>query len=499
MRDRPARDVRRRRTRNAWAVAALGVSTIFASCGAPSPSSLAILNPSPITTTVAGTPTPRPTRTSAPPSALPATPAPTPERTLQPGPDRWVAAGSMRAAQNVEAVELADGRVLAIGWDENGVRMIAELWDPATNKWRRTRGLNKNRYQFDLVALEDGRALVAGGINDVSQSFSSAYVLDPAAERWTKVGLMDNARTGAATTLMSDGRVLVAGGNYCTGFDGVAGVMLAAYPVRPAPVGLPGQVLADTGPIARCRALATAEVFDPRTDTWSPTGPMRHPRTAAVGAPLGDGRVLVWEVPPMDGAFRDAGGEIYDPASGRFTSAPRLPELDRAFFERVGVAIPEDWQGPASDDWATESVKLVPLPDGDALLIVSGWLSGSGDEPWEELHITRWLRFDTAATAWLEIGEPFLDLRDLNDSRTTYGRSHPNGISVALHDGRVLFAGGRAAEVLDPTSGAWSSLPRLPARRWVENAVRLVDGSVFVIATALGKPDTRAFRFMPAR
>ncbi|HVQ21858.1 MAG TPA: kelch repeat-containing protein [Candidatus Saccharimonadia bacterium] len=406
-----------------------------------------------------------------------------------------------RAVQNTQAVELGGGQVLAVGWDRTGDKPVAELWDPSTNTWRRTDSLNKNRSAFSLVALKDGRALLAGGINDATESFSSAYVLDPTEGRWAKVGLMDNARTGAAAAVMSDGRVLMVGGSYCTGVVGVGEVVLAAYHRRPpAIVGQAERVFADTGPVPRCRALATAEVFDPRTGAWSRTSAMRYARAGAIATPLGDGRVLVWGTRSWSDLQAPEGGEIYDPATARFTPAPAVPVPDRAYLERFGVPVPAAWQAPSAGAWETESVAFVPLPDGDALLAMKGWLSG----PWEDMSISRWLRFDTRADAWLEVSAPFVEVMD-QDRATTYGTGHPDGIVAALRDGRVLFAGGeghpRAADVLAPSVGAWSSLPQLPADRWEAEAVTLADGSVLVIGTALrnGKKNDRAFRFLPAR
>jgi hypothetical protein len=64
--------------------------------------------------------------------------------------------------------------------------------------------------------LDDGRALVAGGIGLVNQSSAEFY--DPARNAWTSAGAMSMVRSGARGIKLPDGRVLVAGGYGTTDF-----------------------------------------------------------------------------------------------------------------------------------------------------------------------------------------------------------------------------------------------------------------------------------------
>ena len=87
-----------------------------------------------------------------------------------------------------------------------------------------------------------------------------------------------------------------------------------------------GRVLVAGGNDAQYRPYASAELFDPKTGTFSPTGSMHDPRAWYTATLLADGRVLVaggdsenWA---YDGPF-NASAEIYDPATGTFgTPAP---------------------------------------------------------------------------------------------------------------------------------------------------------------------------------
>ena len=136
------------------------------------------------------------------------------------------------------------------------------MWDPAGGRWRDAGHLPKARGAFAAIGLPDGRALIAGGINADWFSYSSAYVFDPGSSRWTKTGTMAAGRTSPAAAVLPDGRVLVAGGGYYTGVPGegrVGGARLVGFHLP----------VADAWPGPTGHALATAELYDPATGTWS--------------------------------------------------------------------------------------------------------------------------------------------------------------------------------------------------------------------------------------
>jgi hypothetical protein len=68
--------------------------------------------------------------------------------------------------------------------------------------------------------------------------------------------------------------------------------------------------------------LASAEVFDPATNTWTPTGSMSQARDLFQAVLLQDGRVLVAgghiSLEPPYATFATA--ELYDPATGTWTA-----------------------------------------------------------------------------------------------------------------------------------------------------------------------------------
>jgi hypothetical protein len=78
-------------------------------------------------------------------------------------------------------------------------------------------------------------------------------------------------------------------------------------------------------------AFAGAELYDPRTNSWSRTGSLNFPRTRFTATRLLDGRVLaVGGVNGMNTALKSA--EIYDPATRtwRVVAAPASPRFNHS-------------------------------------------------------------------------------------------------------------------------------------------------------------------------
>jgi hypothetical protein len=231
------------------------------------------------------------------------------------------------------AAPLPDGRVLVAGgsYDDGTEHELAsaEVFSPTTGAFTPVGDMRVPRVRAAAASLRDGRVLVAGG-NDGSNRLSSAEVFNPATGAFTPVGDMGVDRAREAAASLPDGRVLLVGGAAGANaaalqsaeiFDPVTnsfsstgiGAMVKA---RRAPAAAPlpdGRILIAGGSNGDFgeNYLASAEVFDPSTNSFSLAGigAMGTARTGAVAAPLPDGRVLV--AGGYDGSTRFSSAEIF--------------------------------------------------------------------------------------------------------------------------------------------------------------------------------------------
>jgi hypothetical protein len=135
---------------------------------------------------------------------------------------RFTPAGSLLTPRSDHtATLLKDGRVLIAGGATNGppdsqTVAAAELYDPARNVFTPAGSLHTARAKHSAALLQDGRVLIIGG-SDVQiwrGRFASAEVYDPANGTFAEVGNMSTARYKIrdAVVALRDGRILVAGG-----------------------------------------------------------------------------------------------------------------------------------------------------------------------------------------------------------------------------------------------------------------------------------------------
>lgn len=175
------------------------------------------------------------------------------------------------------ATLLADGRVLVVGEREP----IAELYDPATGTFLRTGSMSGPREHFTATLLRDGRVLIVGGWatngtvvdgvftpSEPARLGTTAEIFDPATGLFTQVGPVVAPRVYHFAVALADGRVLIGGGSSSTRSDPGSGGI-----VEP--------------------VVLVAELFDPATGRFSPTGSLSTPRFVAGAVRLLDGRVLI--------------------------------------------------------------------------------------------------------------------------------------------------------------------------------------------------------------
>jgi hypothetical protein len=201
------------------------------------------------------------------------------------------ATGSMTTARNGTATLLSDGRVLfAGGTDDTGPIATAELYDPATGKFSPTGSMTTARDGQTATLLSNGYVLIAGGAGR-DGALASAELYDPSTGKFSLTGSMTVARVTQSATLLPSGRVLIAGGMTTT------------------------RVSADT---VQPSGLTSAELYDPATGKFSPTGSMTTYRSLPTTALLSDGRVLFAGGADQSGTSL-LSAELYDPTKGQFS------------------------------------------------------------------------------------------------------------------------------------------------------------------------------------
>jgi hypothetical protein len=242
-------------------------------------------------------------------------------------------------------VMLADGRVLSASptVTPEVSAIPAEIWDPTTGRWMVT---GSQIVPGGLaVTLPDGRVLVAGGIDwavapgEVDTPLSRAEVWDVASGEWAAAPAMATARTGHRLVASGD-RALAIGGfaKYPDGagvgtseafdpVDGSWGVPSAMTAPRgvPAVAVLPdGRVLAAGGTAESGgykAELASAEMYDPVSETWEEVAPMHEARALFTLTVLRDGRVLAVGGAHDSFSFSAFSVEIFDPQSNTWSRA----------------------------------------------------------------------------------------------------------------------------------------------------------------------------------
>jgi hypothetical protein len=273
--------------------------------------------------------------------------------------------------------------------------------------------MSNPRFAASSVRLLDGRIFVAGGEGTSGTGIDSVEIYNPATGTWQVTGAMSTPRVNPTATLLNNGKVLVVGGYSYDSY---------------------------------CCALTSAEIYDPATGRFSPTGSMSTARRNLTATLLDNGTVLI--AGGYNGSNVDA-PEIYDPVTGRFGVTGSMGTPRR--FPTANL-----------------------LLDGK-VLIVGGYGADN-------------VVLASASLYNVQTGT-FSYTGSLN---TPTGRQ----TSTLLIDGKVLIAGGynpgtdqvlSSAELYDPITATFSVTGSMTVPRWRHAEARLLNGDVLIVGgTSVG-------------
>jgi hypothetical protein len=295
------------------------------------------------------------------------------------------------------------------------------LWSPAAT-------LATGREEHTATLLRNGKVLVAGGTDGRGKVLASAELYDPVRNRWTPAGSMAATRIGHTATLLPSGKVLVAGG------------LVLPFPAP---------------------SLASTELYDPATNTWSIAAPMIESRTRHTATMLPDGRVLVvggLTVTLRDGGLfpsQPTGAEIYDPKTDRWSATAPMGS------SRLG-----------------QTATL--LPDGRVLI------AGGQDNGLAMFNSTE--IYDAAQDRWI--------------SAAPMAVARSGHVATLMANGDVFVAGGlgvepnalnislNSAEIYDPVTNLWVTVAGMAGFHAADTITLLRNGMLLLVGdTGQSRPE----------
>jgi hypothetical protein len=340
------------------------------------------------------------------------------------------------------------GVLLVGGEGETGVESSSQVYDFTSNTVVDTQLPNVGRIGHTATLLKDGRVLIIGGQTGLSNPphyapvTATAETYDPSQQNWTATaGSLNTARAFHTATRLPDGKVLIAGG-----INGEGG------------------------------RLSSAELYDPATGKFTPTGNMLEQRSNHYSVLLpnsgGSIKVLIYGGQTPASADQKT-AEIWDESTGAFTVAgsspspilwtPNAVPLENGELDSVGGISPS---GEATGDetlltlgnppsFSTSAAKLneprfyhtlTALPNNEGLLVTGGLTAFQHTLQDAELR---------DETGWNLLSAQMLSPRYQHTA-------------TLLPNGKVFIAGGDdlrgTTELYDPASKSFTAGPSMTPR-----------------------------------
>ena len=235
--------------------------------------------------------------------------------------------GSMNTSRELFGAGITNGSqaLMVGGIDATGqITATAEIYNTVTGLFTPTGGMATARMNPNVVTLNDGLTLVAGGYN--GDSLSSSEIYNPVTGTFFAAGNMNLARRLMTPVLLKKGKVLFAGGtgpnntatNTAETFDQTTGAFTPTSGNLISVRSNYGIVALNTGKaiIAGGTGLTNAELYDDTTNTFSTVTPPVGIAEQTVGVLLGNGKAFFCGG-IVSGTTTDQ-SLIYDPAANQF-------------------------------------------------------------------------------------------------------------------------------------------------------------------------------------
>jgi len=254
--------------------------------------------------------------------------------------------------ENGAMVGLQDGRVLYTGGDQGGAALRhAWVWAPNAPSWVQIADMTTARTLHTATLLNDGRVLIAGGFPTFASSppaaaLSSAELFDPTTNSFSAVAPMNVARAGHTATLLANNSVLVTGGATQNGtptylasgefYDPTSGSWTLVSNQMSVARGGHSASLLDNGQVLIAGTIlafngqgcgntcAATDLYNPATNSFSPTGNLNTARYDQTASVLANGQVLVTGGCCGTNNIPLASAELYNPSQGSWSAAASL-------------------------------------------------------------------------------------------------------------------------------------------------------------------------------
>jgi hypothetical protein len=228
---------------------------------------------------------------------------------------------------------LANGNVLVAGGyghtpdspygHTTGPITKAEILNLSTGVWSETAAIASPRYGHTAIALKNGKILMFGAYG------GNAEVYAPDTGSWSSAGVTTSGGVAvgkAVGTRLQDGRVIVTGSSDGSAqlYDPVANAWSTTSPGGPQ--GAHTATLLPTGKVLTLEGYNSPKcvVYDPLSNSWTPTGSPLEPRYSHSACLLPSGKVLICGGLGFRNSqpnFPLTSVELYDPATGKWKAA----------------------------------------------------------------------------------------------------------------------------------------------------------------------------------